>query len=150
MVIHNNLLAVAAFVLMAASLSAGQSRAEKLAECCKKVTNEKIQEPILDFMLQERNLPCVKAVIFQTKSGLYCVNGKASWVRQAIRELTKAKPLSTTPSVVSTSPVSLLTKITSMASSSSTPLSSSTSPDTSSPSSTYEMSSGEMFSGNYE
>ncbi|KAM9333257.1 uncharacterized protein KZ484_018288 isoform 2-T2 [Pholidichthys leucotaenia] len=126
--------------------------AEKLASCCTKVSNEMIKEPILDYMVQKPNHPCVKAVIFQTDTNLYCVNGKAHWVLPKIQELRKTKARSTAPSVVSTSPVSLLSKITSMASSSSTPLSSSTSPPSSSPPSysTSEMQTGETVSRTYE
>ncbi|KAM7390108.1 hypothetical protein PAMA_008328 [Pampus argenteus] len=84
---------------------------EKIATCCKQVSNVEITEPITGYMIQERNLPCVRAIIFQTESGLYCSQVKSPWVPLKIREFLNAKAKAT-PS----SPVSLLSIITSTAS----------------------------------
>uniref|UniRef100_A0A3Q4GBJ7 Chemokine interleukin-8-like domain-containing protein n=1 Tax=Neolamprologus brichardi TaxID=32507 RepID=A0A3Q4GBJ7_NEOBR len=56
-------------------------------ECCETVTSKKIIEPILGYRVQRKNPPCVNAVIFQTQSGLYCINGRAHWVHAKIAEL---------------------------------------------------------------
>uniref|UniRef100_A0A3P8PRZ9 Chemokine interleukin-8-like domain-containing protein n=1 Tax=Astatotilapia calliptera TaxID=8154 RepID=A0A3P8PRZ9_ASTCA len=52
----------------------------KLAMCCKTVSNKEITEPILGYLIQRANRPCVNAVIFKTQSGDFCVNGRAPWV----------------------------------------------------------------------
>uniref|UniRef100_A0A3Q1FAU9 Chemokine interleukin-8-like domain-containing protein n=1 Tax=Acanthochromis polyacanthus TaxID=80966 RepID=A0A3Q1FAU9_9TELE len=117
--------ALVAIVLVAVVESG--AAAEKLASCCKTVTNQEIKGPILGYLVQKPNPPCVRAIIFQTEKGLFCSQVTAPWVRRKIVEFEKAKARATTPSVTSTSPVSLLSIITSTASpsSSSTPFSSS-------------------------
>ncbi|CAI5685898.1 unnamed protein product [Oreochromis niloticus] len=137
MVKSGSLFALVAVVLLAVTVSGSD---EKLATCCKTVTNKEITEPILGYLVQRARRPCVNAVIFQTQSGLFCINGRAPWVRATIVAFEKAKAQSTTPSVVTTSPVSLLSIITSTAS----PSSSSTALPSSS--ATSEMSAGETFS----
>uniref|UniRef100_A0A668T321 Chemokine interleukin-8-like domain-containing protein n=1 Tax=Oreochromis aureus TaxID=47969 RepID=A0A668T321_OREAU len=52
--------------------------------CCTTVTNKEITEPILGYIVQRANPPCVNAVIFQTQSGLFCINARAPWVRAKI------------------------------------------------------------------
>ncbi|XP_027860046.1 4-O-methyl-glucuronoyl methylesterase 1-like isoform X1 [Xiphophorus couchianus] len=88
---------------------------EKLATCCEKVNRNEITEPILGFLFQKANYPCVQAIIFQTESGLYCSQVKAPWVKKKISEYRAAKALK---SAASSSPpsVSLLSIITSTAS----------------------------------
>ncbi|CAI5685899.1 unnamed protein product [Oreochromis niloticus] len=137
MVKSGSLFALVAVVLLAVAVSGSDV---KLASCCTSVANKKITEPILGYLVQKANAPCVNAVIFQTQSGLFCINGRAPWVRAKIVAFEKAKAQSTTPSVVPTSPVSLLSIITSTASPSS---SSTTLPSSSA---TSEMSAGETFS----
>ncbi|XP_035853964.1 putative protein TPRXL isoform X2 [Sander lucioperca] len=104
--------------------------AEKLASCCKKVTNQEITEPILGYLVQRADPPCVQAVIFQTNSGLFCSYLKAPWVRRKVAAFEKAKAQAATSPVAPSTPVSLLSIITSTASpsSSSTPPSSSSLP----------------------
>ncbi|XP_078137213.1 uncharacterized protein LOC144537396 isoform X2 [Sander vitreus] len=104
--------------------------AEKLASCCKKVTNQEITEPISGYLVQRANPPCVQAVIFQTKSGLFCSYLNAPWVRRKVVAFEKAKAQAAASSVAPSTPVSLLSIVTSTASpsSSSTPLSSSSFP----------------------
>ncbi|XP_060950176.1 uncharacterized protein LOC133027166 [Limanda limanda] len=123
--------ALVAFILVAVVESG--STAQKLASCCKTVDRNPITEPITGYMVQQANPPCVKAVIFQTKSGLYCSQLNAKWVLLKIQEFRKAKAQSTLPPTVS-----LLSIITSTASpsSSSAPLPSSALPSSDLPSST--------------
>ncbi|KAF6718252.1 hypothetical protein FQA47_016721 [Oryzias melastigma] len=49
-------------LFLMALVSSGQG-VERLASCCTSVSNEEITEPILGYMIQERNLPCVNAVM---------------------------------------------------------------------------------------
>uniref|UniRef100_A0A671YE09 Chemokine interleukin-8-like domain-containing protein n=1 Tax=Sparus aurata TaxID=8175 RepID=A0A671YE09_SPAAU len=119
-------------VVLVAVIHSALAVDEKLASCCKRVDKTEIKEPITGFMVQERNLPCVKAVIFQTKSGLFCKQFSAPWVHRKIVEYMKSKALASPSPVVPSSTASLLSIITSTASpaSSSTP---SSSPPSSSP-----------------
>uniref|UniRef100_A0A3P8PS45 Chemokine interleukin-8-like domain-containing protein n=1 Tax=Astatotilapia calliptera TaxID=8154 RepID=A0A3P8PS45_ASTCA len=48
--------------------------------CCTTVSNKEITEPILGYLIQRANRPCVNAVVFQTQSGVFCINGRAPWV----------------------------------------------------------------------
>uniref|UniRef100_A0A671YC81 Chemokine interleukin-8-like domain-containing protein n=1 Tax=Sparus aurata TaxID=8175 RepID=A0A671YC81_SPAAU len=111
---------------------------EKLASCCQTVSGQEITEPITGYMLQRANAPCVRAVIFQTKSGLFCSKFGAPWVRGKIEAFEKAKAQASPSPVVPSSTVSLLSIITSTAS---PPSSSSSLPSTS------EMPADETFSG---
>uniref|UniRef100_M3ZQX8 Chemokine interleukin-8-like domain-containing protein n=1 Tax=Xiphophorus maculatus TaxID=8083 RepID=M3ZQX8_XIPMA len=131
---------------------------EKLATCCEKVNRNEITEPILGFLFQKANYPCVQAIIFQTESGLYCSQVTAPWVKKKISEYRAAKALK---SAASSSPpsVSLLSIITSAASAPppsapppSTPPPSTPPPSSSSPffSSASGVSSGDSFSGSEE
>ncbi|KAM8731202.1 uncharacterized protein AB9X84_025701 [Acanthopagrus schlegelii] len=150
--------ALVAAVLVAV-IHSGLAENEKLASCCKKVDKTEIKEPITGFMVQERNLPCVKAVIFQTKNGLFCKQFGAPWVHRKIMEYMRAKAQASSSPVVPSSTASLLSIITSTASppsssppSSSPPSSSTALPSSSPPSlpSTSETPAGETFSSDNE
>uniref|UniRef100_A0A667YS24 Chemokine interleukin-8-like domain-containing protein n=1 Tax=Myripristis murdjan TaxID=586833 RepID=A0A667YS24_9TELE len=52
-----------------------------LWSCCEKVSSKEITEPIIGYKLQEENLPCIKAVIFQTEKDQFCTYVGAPWVR---------------------------------------------------------------------
>uniref|UniRef100_A0A3Q1AIE5 Chemokine interleukin-8-like domain-containing protein n=1 Tax=Amphiprion ocellaris TaxID=80972 RepID=A0A3Q1AIE5_AMPOC len=121
MVNFGSLLKNALVVVVLVAVVESGAAAEKLASCCKTVTNVEIKEPILGYLVQRPNPPCVRAVIFQTETGLFCSQVNAPWVRPKIVAFEKAKAKATTPSVASTSPVSLLSIITSTASPSSSP-----------------------------
>ncbi|CAM9163476.1 unnamed protein product [Lampetra planeri] len=86
MVNCGSLLKSAALAIMLVVLAESGSAAEKLATCCTTVTKKEITEPILGFLVQKANPPCVRAVIFQTGSGLYCSQISAPWVRRKITE----------------------------------------------------------------
>uniref|UniRef100_A0A1A7XNZ0 Chemokine interleukin-8-like domain-containing protein n=1 Tax=Iconisemion striatum TaxID=60296 RepID=A0A1A7XNZ0_9TELE len=106
---------------------------EKLASCCKRVSTKQITEPILGYLVQKPNIPCVKAVIFQTESGLFC-NKINPWALRKIQEFRRTKAqASASPSSVSL--LSIITSTTSPPSSSSSPSSSTLPPSSSSSSS---------------
>uniref|UniRef100_A0A3B4TCE4 Chemokine interleukin-8-like domain-containing protein n=1 Tax=Seriola dumerili TaxID=41447 RepID=A0A3B4TCE4_SERDU len=85
-------------IFLVARSESGSAQGEKLASCCKTVTNKKINESITGYMVQKPHPPCVAAVILQTKSGLFCTQGSAPWVREKIIEFRQAKAQSTTAS----------------------------------------------------
>uniref|UniRef100_A0A3B4FM89 Chemokine interleukin-8-like domain-containing protein n=1 Tax=Pundamilia nyererei TaxID=303518 RepID=A0A3B4FM89_9CICH len=60
----------------------------KLATCCTTVTNKEITEPILGYLVQRANQPCVNA------SGVFCINGRAPWVRAKIVKMTDGETFS--------------------------------------------------------
>ncbi|KAI4891429.1 hypothetical protein NFI96_018616, partial [Prochilodus magdalenae] len=75
----------------------GTNGQQKLGECCREVSTKNITVPITGFRLQNRDPPCVKAVIFYTANGAMCSHWRESWVQDKIRELRKlqtAEPLS--------------------------------------------------------
>uniref|UniRef100_A0A3B4GDJ9 Chemokine interleukin-8-like domain-containing protein n=1 Tax=Pundamilia nyererei TaxID=303518 RepID=A0A3B4GDJ9_9CICH len=74
MVKSESLFALVAVVLLAVAL----------ASCCTSVANKKITEPILGYLVQKANAPCVNAVIFHTNDGPLCADPKAQWVKDQI------------------------------------------------------------------
>ncbi|KAK2886752.1 hypothetical protein Q8A73_020698 [Channa argus] len=120
MVNSRGLLKIVLVAIVLVILTDSGSAAEKLASCCKKVTKEKITDPILGYLVQrEPTPPCVKAVIFQTEKGLYCSYPFAPWVAEKIMAFEKEKRVKASLSTVSPSGMSLLSIITSTASPSS-------------------------------
>uniref|UniRef100_A0A8D3AJU2 Chemokine interleukin-8-like domain-containing protein n=1 Tax=Scophthalmus maximus TaxID=52904 RepID=A0A8D3AJU2_SCOMX len=88
-------------VVLVAVVESGPT-AQKLASCCTEVNKLEITEPILDYMIQKSNPPCVKAVIFQTESGLYCSYHRALWVGRKIKDsLVSVQPSSPLVSLLS-------------------------------------------------
>ncbi|KAM4718552.1 uncharacterized protein FYW61_016351 isoform 2-T2 [Anableps anableps] len=76
---------------------------EKLFACCTKVSTSEITEPIIKFEVQKPSPPCVRAIIFTTKTRHYCSHLGSPWVHQKIKELiAKAQP--STPQAVPSSP----------------------------------------------
>ncbi|TDG97562.1 hypothetical protein EPR50_G00227080 [Perca flavescens] len=132
-----SMLKSALVVIVLVAMFQSGSAAEKLASCCTKVTSQEITEPILGYLVQRANAPCVQAVIFQTKSSLFCSYVRAPWVKPKIVAFEKAKAQAAASSVAPSTPVSLLSIITSTAS----PSSSSTPPSSSSSSSSLPLSS---------
>uniref|UniRef100_A0A671N0R4 Chemokine (C-C motif) ligand 34b, duplicate 3 n=1 Tax=Sinocyclocheilus anshuiensis TaxID=1608454 RepID=A0A671N0R4_9TELE len=56
--------------------------AEMVYSCCTRVSTAKVTEPIIGYKMQEKSLPCVKAVIFQTKQGDFCSDWRQPWVER--------------------------------------------------------------------
>ncbi|XP_070841998.1 mucin-5AC-like [Chaetodon trifascialis] len=125
-----SLLKIALLAMVLVTLIVSGSAAEKLASCCKTVTRQEITDPITGYMVQKANLPCVRAVIFQTEKGLFCSQVNAPWVHRKIVAFEKAKAQARLSSALPSSTASLLSIITSTASttSSSSPAPSSSSP----------------------
>ncbi|KAM4718551.1 uncharacterized protein FYW61_016351 isoform 1-T1 [Anableps anableps] len=77
---------------------------EKLFACCTKVSTSEITEPIIKFEVQKPSPPCVRAIIFTTKTRHYCSHLGSPWVHQKIKELIRAKAQPSTPQAVPSSP----------------------------------------------
>ncbi|KAA0718793.1 hypothetical protein E1301_Tti011428 [Triplophysa tibetana] len=79
--------AIAVIMMIQSTLPDGQN---KHHECCTSVSTETITSTITGFRLQQRNLPCVKAVIFYTEEGeTLCTYSKLRWVKLKVQELRK-------------------------------------------------------------
>uniref|UniRef100_A0A3P9CXU9 Chemokine interleukin-8-like domain-containing protein n=1 Tax=Maylandia zebra TaxID=106582 RepID=A0A3P9CXU9_9CICH len=70
-------------VLVVLAMSGSEAKND-FVTCCTTVSNKEIPEPILGYLIQRANRPCVNAVVFQTQSGVFCINGRAPWVRAKI------------------------------------------------------------------
>ncbi|KAI2645076.1 C-C motif chemokine 24 [Labeo rohita] len=77
----------------------------KVNSCCTKVSKAEVTDPIISFKMKEESLPCVKAVIFETKRGYFCSDWRQPWVQKKVKQFFRAhrnKPLSSTPPPTST------------------------------------------------
>uniref|UniRef100_A0A671MY24 Chemokine (C-C motif) ligand 34b, duplicate 3 n=1 Tax=Sinocyclocheilus anshuiensis TaxID=1608454 RepID=A0A671MY24_9TELE len=66
--------------------------AEMVYSCCTRVSTAKVTEPIIGYKMQEKSLPCVKAVIFQTKQGDFCSDWRQPWVERKLKETNAILP----------------------------------------------------------
>uniref|UniRef100_A0A4W4ET79 Chemokine interleukin-8-like domain-containing protein n=1 Tax=Electrophorus electricus TaxID=8005 RepID=A0A4W4ET79_ELEEL len=72
--------------------------AQKINPCCVKVSTAKVKEPIIGYTLQRENLPCIRAVVFQTESGFFCIDPQQPWVKEKVMELRLAQKNKLSPS----------------------------------------------------
>uniref|UniRef100_A0A672MBA8 Chemokine interleukin-8-like domain-containing protein n=1 Tax=Sinocyclocheilus grahami TaxID=75366 RepID=A0A672MBA8_SINGR len=59
---------------------------EVVFSCCTKVSTAKVTDPIIKITMQNESLPCVKAVIFETKQVKFCSDPKQRWVREKVKQ----------------------------------------------------------------
>uniref|UniRef100_A0A3B1IHB8 Chemokine interleukin-8-like domain-containing protein n=1 Tax=Astyanax mexicanus TaxID=7994 RepID=A0A3B1IHB8_ASTMX len=70
--------------------------AQNINPCCVTVSRHVVEEPILDFKFQMKNLPCVRAIILVTAEKMYCTDPRHAWVRNKINELVSSKQKNST------------------------------------------------------
>ncbi|KAG7317733.1 hypothetical protein KOW79_018769 [Hemibagrus wyckioides] len=83
--------------------------AEKVSPCCVAVSTFMEDIAITGYRLQLKNLPCIRAVIFQTEKGQFCIDPSQPWVRKKITEFrrsqkNKMSPTSASPSLTFSAP----------------------------------------------
>ncbi|KAK7118538.1 hypothetical protein R3I94_022129 [Phoxinus phoxinus] len=57
--------------------------------CCtfvSRLTRAQFTDPIIGVRLQKQNLPCVKAVVFETERGDFCLDPRLPWVREEVKQ----------------------------------------------------------------
>uniref|UniRef100_A0A8C7LQW3 Chemokine interleukin-8-like domain-containing protein n=1 Tax=Oncorhynchus kisutch TaxID=8019 RepID=A0A8C7LQW3_ONCKI len=88
---HRTIACLALFTVVL-SITTTDTDANKVHNCCTKVSKQKITVPIIGARLQKKALPCVNAVIFETDNGeTICSHWKESWVRKAFFQLEMAR-----------------------------------------------------------
>ncbi|XDV47673.1 hypothetical protein PO909_017245 [Leuciscus waleckii] len=82
----------------------------KLINCCRVVSKIKLTDPIIGFRMLHHSPPCLKAVIFETERGEFCLDWRQQWVQEEVKKLLRAqrnKSLTSTPP-----PASSISKLT--------------------------------------
>ncbi|RXN08827.1 eotaxin-like isoform X1 [Labeo rohita] len=85
-------LAVAVVLAAVIWTTTGSKKIESKNVCCTEVGQAEVTDPIISFRMQYENLPCVKAVIFETEQGEFCSDWRQPWVIRKIRQFLKDKP----------------------------------------------------------
>ncbi|XDV47679.1 hypothetical protein PO909_017249 [Leuciscus waleckii] len=82
----------------------------KLINCCKvvsRLTREQFTDPIIGFRLLKQELPCVKAVVFKTERGEFCLHWRLRWVQDEVKLFRAQRNMTSTPP-----PASSISKLT--------------------------------------
>ncbi|XP_026794078.1 C-C motif chemokine 24-like [Pangasianodon hypophthalmus] len=75
--------------------------AEKVSPCCVAVSRYMEDVTITGYRLQEKNLPCIKAVVFQTERGQFCIDPYQPWVKKKIIEFRRSQKNKMSPTSAS-------------------------------------------------
>ncbi|XP_026107888.1 C-C motif chemokine 8-like [Carassius auratus] len=59
--------------------------------CCTQVSRAKLTDPILNIRLQHESLPCVRAVIFETERGEFCIDPRQRWVKEKVKQFFRSQ-----------------------------------------------------------
>ncbi|CAM4723148.1 unnamed protein product [Leuciscus chuanchicus] len=104
-------LAVVVFASVIWTITVSADAIEKMITCsCRVVSSVKLTDPIIGFRLQNHSPPCLKAVVFETKRGKFCLHWRLRWVQEEVKKLLRAqrnKRLTSTPP-----PASSISKLT--------------------------------------
>ncbi|XDV47693.1 hypothetical protein PO909_017263 [Leuciscus waleckii] len=103
-------LAVVVFASVIWTITESAGANQKLIHCsCKVVSRVKLTDPIIGFRLLNESLPCLKAVVFKTERGEFCLDWRQRWVQEEVKKLLaqRNKRLTSTPP-----PASSISKLT--------------------------------------
>ncbi|CAM4723172.1 unnamed protein product [Leuciscus chuanchicus] len=87
---------------------------QKLINCCRvvsRLTRAQFTDPIIGFRLQNKSPPCVKAVIFETERGEFCLDWRQQWVKDEVKLLRAQRNKSLTSTPPPASSISKLTPV---------------------------------------
>ncbi|KAK7118534.1 hypothetical protein R3I94_022127 [Phoxinus phoxinus] len=71
-----------------------EDKYEKVGPCCtvvSRLTREQFTDPIIGVRLQKQSPPCVKAVVFETERGDFCLDPRLPWVKDEARLFLKLR-----------------------------------------------------------
>ncbi|XP_057178475.1 uncharacterized protein LOC130546938 isoform X1 [Triplophysa rosa] len=93
---------LAVIVVIASVIPLTSGGDQSVSSCCRTVSRNIVNDSIISYRLQNQNLPCIKAVIFKTERGIFCLDWKAQWVREKLRQFRAQNKLASTHVVTST------------------------------------------------
>ncbi|CAM4723164.1 unnamed protein product [Leuciscus chuanchicus] len=82
---------------------------QKEITCCKFLSKIKLTDPIIGFRMLHHSPPCLKAIVFETERGEFCLDWRQQWVKDEVKLLRaqRNKRLTSTPP-----PASSISKLT--------------------------------------
>ncbi|KAK7123571.1 hypothetical protein R3I93_021868 [Phoxinus phoxinus] len=87
-------LAVVVFASVIWTITVSADNDQKVRPCCtavSRITRAQFTDPIIGVRLQKQSPPCVKAVIFETERGDFCLDPRLTWVKKEAKPFFRAQ-----------------------------------------------------------
>ncbi|KAK7123576.1 hypothetical protein R3I93_021872 [Phoxinus phoxinus] len=81
---------VFASVIWTITVSADNDQKPLCCTAVSRLTRAQFTDPIISFRLQKQSLPCVKAVVFETERGDFCLHPRLTWVKEEVKQFLRA------------------------------------------------------------